>query len=117
MSQLDQIRKKQLISSPETVNTDWATPSTSLDDRTGAFSLSLKYDNGLGVNMKVYIQLSNDDIDFGDIADSEVVITDASGTVIFDMEGSGAQYARMRIEVVSGSIDVLEAKYVGSQFH
>jgi hypothetical protein len=114
---IDQIRKRFLVSTPETVNTDWATPSTSLDDRTGAFSLSLKYDNGTGVNMKVYIQLSNDDIDFGDVEDSEVIITDPSGSIIFDMEGSGAQYARIRVAVTAGSIDVLEAKYVGSQFH
>lgn len=117
MAVLDQIRKRQLISAPETVNADWTSPSTSLDDRSGAFSISVKYENGASVDMKVYIQLSNDDEAFGDIEESEVIITDDTGTVIFDLEGSGAQYARIRIEVTDGSIDVLEVKYVGSQFH
>jgi len=117
MSVIDQIRKRQLLSAPETVNTDWTSDSTSLDDRAGAFSLSVKYENGTGVNMKVYVQLSNDDEAFGDIEESEVVITDNSGTVIFDLEGSGAQYARIRIEVTAGSIDVIDIKYVASQFH
>lgn len=121
MSYIDQIRKKKLIESPETVNTDWASPSVSLDDRLGPFSISLKYENGSSVNMNVYIQLSNDDINYGDISDDSgpvfAQITDSTGVVLFDLEGSGAQYARIRIEVVAGSIDVVEIKFVGSQLH
>ena len=117
MSVIDQIRKKQLISSPETVNSNWASPSVSLDDRTGPFSLSIKYENGSSVDMKVYIQLSNDDLNYGDVEESEAAIVDTNGVVIFDMEGSGAQYARIRIEVTTGSIDVVDLKFVGSQFH
>lgn len=122
MAVIDQIKKKQLLLSPETVNSDWAAPSVSLDDRVGAFSLSMKYENGSAVEMNVYIQLSNDDINFGDIEDNEgavikAQITDTDGVVLFDLEGSGAQYARIRVEVISGSIDVVEIKYVATQFH
>jgi hypothetical protein len=122
MSVIDKIRKKQLLDSPETVNTDWASPSVSIDDRTGEFSLSLKYESGTSVEMNVYMQLSVDDINFGDLEndEGEVVfaqITDPDGVVIFDLDGSGAQYARIRVEVISGSIDVVEIKYVASQFH
>lgn len=120
--QFDQIRKKQLLSSPETITTDWNSPSVSLDDRVGAFSVSLKYENGSGVNMRVYFQLSNDNVNFGDItgtlADPAYVdITDDSGVVLFDLEGSGAAYARIRVEVTSGSIDAIELKYNALQFH
>lgn len=117
MSVLDKIRKKQVLSAPETVNADWSSPSVSLDDREGDFSVSLKYDNGAGVDMKVYFQVSNDDLNYGDVEDSEVTITDSEGVVIFDLPGSGTAYARLRIQVTSGSIDVLEIKYVASQRH
>ena len=118
MSQLDQIRKKQLLSAPETVNTDWASPSTSLDDRAGAFSLALKYENGSGpVAMEVYLELSVDNVNFARVSDSKIDVIDEEGVVIFDVDGSGTSYARVAIVVVSGSIDAVELKYVASQFH
>ena len=116
MSQLDVIRKKVLVES-ETVNADWASPSVSLDDRADEFSISLKYDNGSTVNMVVWFQLSNDNVNFADVVDSNVIITDNSGVVIFDLSGSGAIYARVRVAVTSGSIDVLDVKYMARQFH
>lgn len=117
MSQFDQIKKKDLIESTETVNTDWTSPSVSLDDRADAFSILFKYDNGTTVDMKVYLQLSNDDETFGSITESLVTITDANGSILFDLDGSGAQYARIFIEVTTGSIDVTRIRYTGGQFH
>lgn len=126
MGILDKIRKKQLISAPETVNTNWASPSVSLDNREGDFSIALKYENGISVHMKVYIQLSHDDLDFGDIAptnpdgtpgDGCIEIIDSSGVCLFDLGGSGAEFARLRVEVITGSIDVVEIKYTASQRH
>ena len=117
MSQLDQIRKKQLLEAPETITTDWVSPSCSLDNRVGAFSLSFKYINGSAVNMKVYVQLSNDDLEYGELEESEAVITEDTGTVLFDMEGSGAAYIRISIVVTSGSIDAVELRFNASQFH
>lgn len=114
---IDQIRKKQLITTPETVNANWASPSTSLDDRFGAFSLALKYENGSSVNMVVKLQLSLDNVNFADVADSEITITDSEGVAIYDIDGSGTSFARLSVTVTSGSIDVLEINYVGSQAH
>lgn len=122
MSQLDVIRKKNLIEAPETVSTDWSSPSASLDDRADEFSISIKYENGTGVNMRVWFQLSNDNENFGDVedvvsGDPYIAITDPEGVVIFDLAGSGALYARVRIEVIAGSIDVVECKFLARQFH
>lgn len=120
---IDIIRRKQLLESPETVNADWTSPSVSLDDRRDEWSLSLKYENGTSVNMRVYIQLSVDDVNFGDLVSPDpaesydVQITDSSGVVIFDMDGTGVSYARIRIEVTSGSIDAVEVKYLAKQAH
>ena len=122
MSQLDIIRRKTLIEAPETVTTDWVSQSASLDDRADEFSLSVKYENGSSVQMRLWMQLSNDNINFGDIVDnngqpSYIDITDPDGVAIFDITGSGAQYVRIRIEVTSGSIDVVDVKYLARQFH
>lgn len=121
MSVIDIIRRKQLIDSPETVSMDWASPSVSLDDRQDEWSLSLKYENGIGVNMTVFLQLSVDDENFGDVSSNtesyEVQITDTEGVIIFDVDGSGASFARLRIQVDSGSIDVVEVKYLAKQAH
>lgn len=115
--QFDQIKKKELIDATETVNSTWASPSVSLDDRISAFSISMKYENGADVDMKVYVQLSNDDINFGTMIESLSPINDAAGSVLFDLNGSGAQYARVYIEVTAGSIDVTHVKYVAVQAH
>lgn len=123
MSVIDIIRRKQVLDSPETVNMAWASPSVSLDDRQGEWSLSFKYENGIGVDMKVYLQLSVDDVNFGDVVSAnaaesyEVQITDTSGVVIFDVDGTGAQYARIRVAVTTGSIDAVEIKYLAKQGH
>jgi hypothetical protein len=119
---LDKIRRKQILDSSETVNSDWNSPAFSLDDREGDFSVSLNYVNGNDVDMKIYFQVSNDNVNFGDVPDYDgiirpAVISDTSGTVIFDLPGSGTAYARLRVEVVTGSIDVTEMKYIGSQRH
>lgn len=118
MGQFDYIRKKEILDAPETVNTDWESPSFSLDDRVGAFSTAVKFEEGNGlVNMKVWFQLSNDNENFGDIDDSDALIVTDSGVVLFDLEGSGAAFARIRIEVTSGSINVVSILYNALQLH
>lgn len=119
MSQYDQIKKKLIIDSPETVNTDWTSPSFSLDDRFGQLFISLKYNGGVSVNMRVYLQLSDTglDSDFATVTESLQAITSVDGAVAYDLDGSGAPYARILVEVIGGSIDVYELRYTAGQFH
>lgn len=114
---LDQIRKVVIVPTPETVTTDWATEAASLDDRDGAFSLYIKYANGSGVNMTVWLQMSVNGTDWANVPDTDEVITDNSGMVIYDVDGSGTQYVRIAIVVTAGSIDVTEGLYSASQWH
>lgn len=114
----DQIRKAELIDAPETVTSNWDSPSISLDNRISAFSFQLKYQNGSApVDMKVYLQLSNDDTDFATIEESLVIVTDESGSVLYDLDGSGARFARITIVVESGTIDITSINYTGVQAH
>lgn len=116
---IDQIRKVEIIDTPETVNTDWVSPSWSLDNRFGEFSLQIKYENGVAPDIKLYLQVcnTNEDGDFASIAETEALILDDSGTIIYDLNGSGVSYMRVYIVVLSGSIDVSRIFYVAQQAH
>jgi len=107
---------KNLIDAPETINSDWNSPSVSLDDRFGAFSVMLRYENGAAADMKVYLEFSNDNVNFARLLETEGAITDSSGTVLYDVSSSGTQYARISVVVTAGSIDVEEIRYTGGQF-
>lgn len=115
----DQLRKHEYIEAPETVNTDWYSPTISLDDRVGAFSISLKYVNGTSVDMKVFVAISNtgEEGTYGNIAESLVQITADSGTILFDSIDSGAAFCKIFIQVTGGSIDVTSVYFNGTQFH
>jgi hypothetical protein len=117
MSVIDQIRKRVLIDATETVNADWSTRSQTLDDRTGPFSLFIKYENGSSVDMVIKVQLSVNGTDWADIEETLVPILDNEGSIIYDIDGSGTEFVRIAIIVNSGSIDVVEARFVGSQWH
>lgn len=114
---LDSIRLKEIIDAPETVTAEWFSPSFSLDNREAEFSIQLLYENGSSVNMKLWLQISSDNINFADLNDTDQVITDNSGSHIWDIAGSGALFTRVRIEVTSGAIDVTRLFYAGKQRH
>lgn len=114
---LDNIRLKEIISEPQTVNVTWVSPSVSLDDRENEFSISVFYENGAAVDMVLSLQFSADNINFGEVTESLKAITDSSGTHMWDVAGSGAPYARVKIEVNAGSIDVTRIFYSAKQRH
>ena len=114
---LDAIRLKEILEGTETVNVEWTSPSFSLDDREDEFSIQINYNNGVAPNMSLILQISSDNINFGDITESVQTISDTSGSHIWDIAGSGALYARVKIAVSSGSIDVTRIFYAGKQRH
>lgn len=114
---LDSIRLKEILNGSETVNLDWFSPSFSLDDRESEFSIQINYENGVSPNMSFILQISSDNINFADLVESVQPISDVSGSHIWDVAGSGALYARVKIEVSAGSIDVTRIFYAGKQRH
>jgi hypothetical protein len=114
---IDNIRVRELVDQAETVNVDWTSPSFSLDDREAEFSVAVYYENGSSVNMVLSLQVSADNINFADITESFQAITDDSGSHIWDIAGSGAPYARVKVTVLGGSIDVTRILYTGKQRH
>lgn len=114
---LDSIRLKEMLEGTETVNVEWYSPSVSLDDRENEFSIQIIYENGSAPNMSLILQISSDNINFADITESVQAISDTSGSHIWDVAGSGALYARVKIAVAAGSIDVTRIFYAGKQRH
>ena len=114
---LDGIRLKEVLDGTETVNVEWTSPSISLDDRENEFSIQINYENGSSPNMSFVLQISSDNVNFADIVESVQAISDASGSHIWDIAGSGALYARVKIVVAAGSIDVTRIFYAGKQRH
>lgn len=114
---LDSIRLKEILDGTETVNAEWFSPSFSLDDRENEFSIQINYDNGVAPNMSFILQFSSDNINFADIVESTQAISDPAGSHIWDVAGSGALYARVKIAVSAGSIDVTRIFYAAKQRH
>jgi hypothetical protein len=114
---LDAIRLKEILDGTETVNVEWYSESFSLDNREAEFSIQINYENGSSPNMSFILQISSDNINFADIVESTQSISDTSGGHIWDIAGSGALYARVKIAVAAGSIDVTRIFYAGKQRH
>lgn len=116
---VDYLRKAVLVPTPETVNADWSTVAVNLDDRQGSFSLYIKYENGTGVNMKVVVEMSPTNMPgtWAPIEESEQEITDPTGMVYYDFDGSGAEWVRISVIVTSGSIDVTEGHFSAQKAH
>jgi hypothetical protein len=119
-NQLDSILKRQLIVAPETINSDFISSIVDLDNREGEFSISIRYDNGVGLNMTTSIELSNTPLDGNSwvlLADSDLIQNDASGNIVYDLGGTGLSYLRVKIVVASGSCDLQSMLYVAKKRH
>jgi hypothetical protein len=117
MAVLDQLRKKDLVPTPVTVNSDWASPSASLDDRQGPFSLVINYENGVSVDIEVKVQMSPDNINWADVDDTQQTHTDSSGMAYYDINGSGTQWVRLYVTVNAGSIDIVSGEFSAFKAH
>jgi hypothetical protein len=115
MSYIDNILVKELIDSPTAINSDTSTISADIMNRRDEFSVQVDYDNGIGVDMNIVLEVSNDDISFVPMASQNV--TDASGTHIFDAEGTGTNYLRISFVVNAGSFIAQRVLYMGKRNH
>lgn len=114
---LDGILKK-IVEQNKTVNTEYVSERIDIDNREDEFSIQVLYSNGNGsVDMVIKLEASVDGVNFSEITDSDQLITDDSGSHIYDVFGSGVIYIRVKIEVNSGSIDIDKILYSGKRRH
>lgn len=113
---LDGILKKT-IDSNVTINSEYLSDRFDIDNREQEFSIQLTYDSGINVNMSLKLEGSVDGENFSELSDSEQIITDPSGSHIWDVSGSGLIFLRVKVEVTTGSIDVSEIIYSAKRRH
>ena len=117
MGVLDNIVRKIIFSGPETISSDWTSPSISIDGIEDGFSIETKYDGGSSVDMKVYLQFSNDNVNFATDIDSEIIIVDNDGVCLVDILDSALLFCRVYIQVTAGNIDVEKIELSGKRRH
>lgn len=116
-SVLDSILKIDILVGPETINSDFYSESIDIDNREAEFGVLFSYENGAAVNMTLYLQVSPDNQTWFDVADSDQVITDASGNHFWDIQGTGSSFLRVKVVVAAGSIDISKITYSGKRRH
>jgi|TARA_R110000851_G_scaffold293070_6_gene447641 hypothetical protein len=117
MTVLDMILTQELIETPTTVNADFASVAVDITNRENEFSFQTIYNNGSSVDMAISLELSSDGVNFSEVTDSAQVISDATGSDLIDVYGTGANYARIKITVTAGSIDVQRIVYSAKRRH
>lgn len=114
---LDAIKKEIIFSGPQTVSTDFESNPVDIDGIEGPYSIDIEYNGGVGVDMVFTLEVSNDGVNYSTVTDSGQTITDSTGTHIYEIQGSGTSFARIKISVTSGSIDLQEINFVGKRRH
>lgn len=113
---LDTILIKEIVSTTEVVNTDYVSDSIDISFRENEFSIQVNYSNGVNVDMEVFVEVSNDNVNFGRI-DDPVPITDSDEGILFDIFGTGTNFLRIGITVNSGSINLDKIIYKAKRRH
>jgi len=110
---LDSILKEDLIGSRdesgttfETINISGNTISSDSSKSEGGFLLSITYENGVGNDIDFFLEGSLDGQAYAPIPDTTQNITDASGSITWDVIDSNSNFVRIGWTVNSGSVDI-----------
>jgi hypothetical protein len=113
---LDAILKKIMIDGPVLIEDGYISDVIDIDNREAEFGIQIDYLNGISPNLTIYLQTSVDGQTFVDVADSDQLITDASGTLLYDIAGMGPSFIRLRVEG-TGSFEISQALYSARRRH
>lgn len=114
---LDSIIKKDILVGPETISSNYTTDSIDISGTEDDWAVTFIYDGGSSVNMSLFLQVSTDNMNWVDVGGSEQAITDDDGVHIWDIQGTGTTFTRVRIGVTGGSIDVQSISFTGKRRH
>ena len=110
---IDSIIKKELVgtrqgldTSFETINFTGASDSVDATATEQGFLILVAYTNGVGINATFRVEGSADNQAFAPIPGLEKVVTDATGSIVFDAININANYVRLSWEITSGSVDI-----------
>ena len=78
--------------------------------------VSMSYANGVGNDIVFSIEGSADNLVFSAITDTQVTVTDTSGTITWDLSGIRPNYMRLKWTVNAGTMDI-QATLFGGRRH
>jgi hypothetical protein len=124
MSVLDLIVKKELVGyvddsqvkNYESINSSGNSLFVDVGGTEQGYTVTLDYTNGSGLNVDFTVEVSTDGTIFVPMGDTDTTITDASGTIIWDIVYSNVSFVRISWTVVSGSVDIYGA-FSGKRRH
>ena len=112
--ELDAILRQDLVGSKdeegtinyETINADGNSAQADSSRSEGGFLLSIVYADGVSNDVTFFIEGSLDGINFAEIPDTSQQITDASGSITWDIISSNANFVRIAYTVAAGTVDI-----------
>lgn len=91
----------------QTINSTDTTVDADLSGSEQGYLAAIDYANGVGtIDVTFFLEGSEDGISFAQLPDSAQQITDASGSITWDVIDSNANFVRIAWTVVSGTLDV-----------
>jgi len=115
-NRLDVTIVKPVFDGTETISSDYNSDKFDIS-KAEAFAVTLKYDNGSSVSMALTLQVSTDGVEFFDFPNATQNVTDSSGNHLWDISGTSASFARIKVGVTAGSIDLRNIMFHGKRRH
>lgn len=118
MGVIDSIVRDELISSPETISSDFTSDFIDMSGVEESFSVQLTYSGGNGsVDMTFFLEVSVDGNAYVPISETEFDITDDSGVMIWEVVGRGVNFLRVATTVNAGQVTIDTISYSGNRRH
>lgn len=112
---LDRIRKLPLIKSSEIVSDGFVTREADVDFLEGPFSIQYTY-NGLSGTLTSTLEVSVDGVVFAEVPNTDQVLSDASGSHIYEISSTGVTLIRVKFSG-GGTMILDDALLSGSRRH
>lgn len=110
---LDSIIRKDMVGSKsngtvsfETINSTDFSSGFDISGSEGGYLINIQYDNGVSANIEFNVEASIDNVNYGPVPDTDVVITDTDGNITYEIVNSIANFVRISWTVTSGSLDI-----------
>lgn len=114
---LDAIIKKVMMEGPVTIDSTEYSTVVDMSGVENSFGIQLHYDNGVGLDADLSLEISVDNQAYIEIPESVVTVTDVDGSHIWDLGELGSNYIRVKIVVNSGSMDITRINFSGKRRH
>ena len=114
---LDSIVKKKILEGPQTVNSDLTSDSVDISGVDSSYSIQIKWNSGVTVDIDATLEVSVDGVSFVSIADTLFNFTTDDDVAIWEVTGRGINFVRVNLVVNTGSIILEYIELSGVRSH